>query len=56
MNRCGFVREKDELAPEGEYRPIYPLVDRLGFEPIKVVYLDSPTKRYKYVLQEVIEK
>jgi hypothetical protein len=41
--RCGFVRE------DSSYHPVYEVTDRC--EPSSVVYLQSPTKRYKYNLE-----
>ena len=49
VHGVGFTRE------EGEYRPIYP-INHDPTNPPKVVYLESPLKRYRYELKEVTEK
>lgn len=54
--RVGFIRIIDELSPEGEYRPIYPINDRVKAEPSKIIYLESPTRKFTYVLQKVEDK
>lgn len=42
--RCGFVKE------DSKYHPVYEITGRC--EPSNIVYLQSPTKRYKYVLEQ----
>lgn len=50
INRVGFIRT------DGEYCPVFTIADRPGYEPSKIVYLDSPSKRYIYELKEVQPK
>lgn len=50
QNRCGFIKE------DGEFRVVFEINDREGVKPCSVIYLKSPTKTYKYKLEEVIEK
>ena len=51
VNRVGFIR----TIAHG-FCPVFEIIDRNGVEPNKIVYLESPTKRYVYTLTEVIEK
>lgn len=51
MIKVGFMR-----TLEDGYVPIYPIKDKYLKEPLKVVYLESETRRFKYVLQEIKDK